>query len=597
MLAEEVRNKFTKIKDEGFSTSVSDAIHHGWKSVGNSYFRARDTLSMSNILGNQGVSVITKSVAWFTPAGLAFILKTDNGSMFFVLSIRRLAIVIVSPIVAGLTVTRQMRVLREPKPGVLGINNVISLGSKSIAAGIWQKLNPYARPPDMSSVATQDEILAYTEVLVLRPSNRQILLDFQAAKNDVNLPFLIDMSGYVDFNDNNLAMIREQNDRFVEELSIDGVFVNLPKLVKEDFSSMILVESSASGHQTIRGYIPGLMRSLLVFIAILPGVGAPPEILEFYDPTIEKVKAQEPDEEMDIISDFEKYLRTQDPVICEKYTFTGEATPASSWMSALDRLPWHQLNVSREDAIACVQLQNKIMSDQDVFKVSMMVDRISEEIERGEFEPERYRLIKDEGEGTTKPVTQLSAFEAPMLKHDGQWALSSLDGWSLFEQGKTIGGFIYNKTGELYRIFKENEVLFIFGIGSALTSSVLMQTRIPSGIGAGSTALSIAGSGINYIYSMHRIVPLSKEQIQPILMQGYSMLPSRAWLWATGTSTGTYVMTTSKQYPAAVFTAAAAYYYRDDIKKYGVGVVGLALLGVGAALFLDRKGIKRKLKI
>lgn len=553
MLAEDVRKTYTKINDESLTTSVSEAIHHCWKSVSGGYFRARDQLSMTNILGNQGVSVVTKSVAWFTPAGLAFILKTDNGSMFFVLSIRRLAIVIISPIVAGLTVTRQMRVLRQPtNTRVTGINNVISLGTKAIVGGIWHKINPYVKPPDMSSIGTKDEIVTFSEV-------------------------------------KHLTMITDQVDRYVEEAV--G-----PSIVKDDFTSIILMESSASGHQTISAYIPFALQSVLVFIAVFTAsFSESPEMLEFFQP-IEKVKVEEPeDEQMDIIADFERYLLTQDPTICAKYTFTGEATPASTWMSALDRLPWHQLNVSREDAIACVQLQNKFMSDQDVFKVSMMVDKVNEEIRRGEFEPEHYRLVEDQG--STMTSTQMSAFETPMLKHDGKWGLSSLNGWSLYDQGKSIGGFMYNQSGELYRVFKENEVLFVFGMGSALTSTVLMQTRMPSGIGAGSTALTIAGSGINYIYSFHRIIPLNKDQIQPILMQGYAMLPSRAWLWTTGASTGTFVMTNAKEYPAAVFTAAAAYYYKDDIKQYGAGLVGLALLGVGAALFLDRKGIKRKLTI
>ena len=191
-------------------------------------------------------------------------------------------------------------------------------------------------------------------------------------------------------------------------------------------------------------------------------------------------------------------------------------------------------------------------------------------------------------------LTQVSGFP----QHDGLFALSSFNGWSLFQQGQeTISGLFYNASGELVRVFKENNVLFIMAIGS-FTGAVILHVFTPI---VASTALSIGGTGASYFYSgMKQIIPVTKAQMTPIMMQGYTMLPSSGWLWSTGAAAGTAVMTTAKKYPAAVLTAAAAYYFKDDIKQYGAGLVGLLVIGIGAAVYLEssnRTSIKRKLNI
>ena len=52
----------------------------------------------------------------------------------------------------------------------------------------------------------------------------------------------------------------------------------------------------------------------------------------------------------------------------------------------------HVLNVTKEDAIACVKFQNRLMSESDILAAVEMIDQISSEIDgsAGEFVPQNY---------------------------------------------------------------------------------------------------------------------------------------------------------------------------------------------------------------
>jgi hypothetical protein len=285
----------------------------------------------------------------------------------------------------------------------------------------------------------------------------------------------------------------------------------------------------------------------------------------------------------DVLADFESYLRQPDPELCEKYTFDGNAYPAPNWMAALDRLPWGQLSVTREDAIACVQLQNRLFSDQEVVKVGTMVEKITSEIASGTFDPVLYRLTPYDDLKTGLYVPQADKGLNPFT--------SFFTGWSLFTQGETICGFIYDNGGGLYQVMKENEVLILSFIATTTISSVMLHTRIPSGMGAGKNAIAIASMGVQtvtpYLYKLHTIVPMTKEGIVTMFTSTRSVLPSTAWIWATGSSMSTFVVTTTKEYPKAVFVAGAAWYFKDDIKSYGAGMIGLVVMVIGGVALVE----------
>jgi hypothetical protein len=76
------------------------------------------------------------------------------------------------------------------------------------------------------------------------------------------------------------------------------------------------------------------------------------------------------------------------------------------------------------------------------------------------------------------------------------------------------------------------------------------------------------------------------------------MLPSSGYVWMEGVKpVATAILTTTKNYPVAVFTATAAYYYKDNIKQLGAGAIGLVVLAIGGYTLYESgqtRNVKRK---
>jgi hypothetical protein len=389
-------------------------------------------------------------------------------------------------------------------------------------------------------------------------------------------------SGLVDMRES-LFTFREiehlYTQRVYESLNLDFWDYDFEEQPFEDRVKILLVNSGEDAYKTVNGFMSGGPNRALLFTLMVNSVrGAD-------TPYVMSIPLQKKEMD-DVLADFESYIRQPDPELCEKYSFDGNAYPAPNWMAALDRLPWGQLGVTREEAIACVQLQNRVFSEQDVVKVGTMVDRITEEVASGTFDPALYRLTPYEDTKTGLYVPQTS------VRHDGLDPFTSFfTGWSLFTQGETIGGFIYDNGGGLYRVMKENEVMILSFIAATTMSSVMLHTRIPSGMGVGKKAIAIAGMGVQtiipYIYKIHTIVPMTKDGIVAMFASTRSVVPSTALVWSAGASVSTVVVTTAKEYPKAVLVAGAAWYFKDEIKSYGAGMIGLVVMVIGGVALVE----------
>jgi hypothetical protein len=49
----------------------------------------------------------------------------------------------------------------------------------------------------------------------------------------------------------------------------------------------------------------------------------------------------------------------------------------------------------------------------------------------------------------------------------------------------------------------------------------------------------------------------------------------------------TFVVTTTKEYPKAVLAAGAAWYFKDEIKSYGAGMIGLVVMAIGGVALVE----------
>jgi hypothetical protein len=523
---------------------IVNVVINGWRTVGNLYFETRDAFSMDAILRES--RYIRYVVAFSTPAGLGFFVRTFQNRVFCILSLRDLSMVVISGV--GVTMsTRSVWVLQRNEEGVQGTTHTYHAISKLVVASCWSKVNRFDLMPIASGLVDA----------------RQSVFSFKE----------------------------------IEQLYTQQMYENLNlrwTYAPEEKIKIILVNSGENAYKTINGFLSGGLHRALLFTLMINTVK------NADTPYVMSTPFQKKEPMNDLLADFETYIKRPDPAICEKYSFDGYAYPAPSWMTALDRLPWDKLSVTREDAIACVQLQNRLFSEQDVVKMSNMVERIAEEIARGDFTPQLYKLTRDD----TEPIGRTVVGPQTSVRHDGLNPFNQhFAGWSLFAQGEKIGAFIYTNGGGLYQLMKENEVIILSLIAVYTVNSVMLHTR---GLGADTSALAVVGAGINtitpYLYRMHTIAPMTKEGIGSMVRTAYTVLPSKAWLWTAGSSVSTVVVTTTTEYPRAVFAAGVAWYFKDDIKNISAGLIGLVVMAIGGVALMEsgivekamRKSIKRK---
>jgi hypothetical protein len=484
---------------------------------------------------------VTSVVAFFSNAGFCYILKTRRDQAFIVLSIRQLGMVIISPI-ASAGKTKEVRILQQSVSGqMMQATTTLYKSSQIIHQSVWAKLNPYTFAPTLPVGPISDLYMSFSEHIV----------DYKPVGQDM-----------------------EQ-------------------------TAMMFVGSSRNAHNSIMVYIPGTARAL-TFIALInqqTAADAPP--IEFVEP-IEKQKEIEIEIEPEmenILKAFEEYIKTGDSSICERFSVDGSTHPSPDWMSALNKLPWTEMKVSKEDAIDCVKLQNRIMKEQDILKVAEMVTKINLEIETDEFNPEKYRLKEDENESNLVMSTLTKITSQTSREISISADVERFTGWSLFESGSRTEGFMFNTSGDLVRFYKENEAIIHLSVGTGLVSVGIGIPVIVSGLTGG--AVTIASFASEYVFTLYQICPIGRDDVLNAVSSAYSMLPSSGYLWTEGIQpAGTVILTTVKSYPAAVFTATAVWYYQDDIRQIGAGAVGLVvLLAGGYALYESasiRKNYKRK---
>ena len=213
LTSEQIRDQFTPLGSA--PSSLHAAITHGWQTVSDLYFKSRDAVNIGKV-----VSI----VAYYSPAGYAFLVRDTGGNLFSVLSVRRAAIVLVSPIVAGVVATKQVKVIRQQSATHGAFNNI---PVSALFSAFFKRMNPFATNPidtkKTYELATRVERYSYTENLILRPSARQKLAELAAFdKNHVSMPFIIDMSDVLigDGGSSELSLIHDVNDRFLDSLTV-----------------------------------------------------------------------------------------------------------------------------------------------------------------------------------------------------------------------------------------------------------------------------------------------------------------------------------------------------------------------------------------
>jgi hypothetical protein len=373
-----IENNFVK------SVALEDdsIIRNVWKNSMDTYFRARDTVSFGNIAKAGG---ITKIFAYPTNVGYGFFLQDVTKRLWFMLSLRALGMVIITPVVASHIVAKTIRVFQPNRPGLRGAPQNFKRAGAQIVAGIWYKLTGGFTKPPIVTVDIKARVNTFSFT--------------------VNLPKVISII---------------DPEQFIQEPVI---------LFTED------KPGDSSSSQVLYAY----MQPMTIFFATW-GAG---DILQYYantKQTDEDMPVVVPDEPSDLFDIFEQlsiYMKTKDPAICIRFSETNQVTPELNIIKALDRLPWYKLRVSKDDAIMCLDLQNRLRG-QNIIQIANMVDNVVRDLEDDLINfPSKYQL----SDGAEMEKEQQLRLPAPLGGESGlvqasdmtlHWAIYAYDSGGVY---------------------------------------------------------------------------------------------------------------------------------------------------------------------
>jgi hypothetical protein len=552
MAASEIKTKLEPSAESDYA-SLTTAILHGWGGLTQT-FRSNDIVG---IAGN-----IVKCVSYYTPAGFGFLLKTDNDNIFVVLSMRAASLVVISPIIAGVRATRHMRVMRQPRGQMSGLN-MFKVGSSAIMSGIWSKLNPFTRlPSHLESVTSSDAAYSWSEVLVrtdpvLRSEAISEMMAF--GEDSVSLPLIVDLPQTM-FMD---AGITHADDS-----------LSLP---------LMLVESSVNGHQSITGYIPAM--NAVLFVAIMSAT----RTLRYYSPLIIDKSKETTSTMKDNTSLYNEYIKRGDPELCKRLSGGRQSHPYSSLEACLDEFDWGMVNVDRTKAEQCIKTQSLLTgSVVNIYNTSKAFDSL----DTGKLDMSVY----------TKEVAPETVVINPIVtKHHTsgstlEWILPMY--MYVKEDTQTTAALVYDMYGRLYTMISD-------GISSALTEisndissgfEVIVQNR--------DLTVAIAGVGLSLIggpgeipplmFNTYWIVPLAVAagfvEVDMLHKKSIGTVSSSAFSWYSTNIVASYEV--GARVPQIVYEAAsdgAVYVYKvvSNVvaKTTSVALVVLGVVGIAAAVY------------
>jgi hypothetical protein len=511
--------------------------------------------------------------------------------------------VIVSPVVAGVLALRQVRVYSSA-----GSDTTTSLSSKSVFNVLYHvacsltrpsqsgiPITLYKPPTDTSSLSFNLREFVYKDIDTIDYGGSKIRFDPLGVDNTYN---------------HNQA----QTIRLVQTSSFAIAESGLIFLMK---GSVILsaLMSFADGSDVRAIYTSKVQTNNAGNSFHTPNPGLVP--LTDFNP--------EPDQDEfgSILEAFEEYLRTGDPLICERYSYDPEVgLPSLDYIQALKTLPWDKLTVTLEEAVVCFKLHNILVENTNIARVVKMAEKITSQITDGTFNSQQeYGVFsnEDDTENAITTVSQSTELSKPLepFKNNGKLGMAL---YNVSNKGaNTTEALFYNDEGELFRMFKDNEAIVVMAIAGAYTAGFSLVVGLPPL--PISAAVATAGyQALNYVWHAFKTTPIPKETIKTVFASVYSVLPEKTYLWSTTgwIINGVYteiakpvtvnLLVGARDKPwAVVATAVAAgttFYYRKEIIKYGGSAAGLALVVAGGLALLDSgiltsrniRGIKRKLK-
>lgn len=511
--------------------SIENTVRHGWKNSVDYYFTARDATSFTNVIGTKSMGKIKRVITYYTPVGFATFLEDTGDRLWFMLSLRSMAILIISPVVAATVATKQIRMLQPHAVGMTGTVQLHKAAGLTILSGLWNKLNPYVKPPSVDVLRSRDTTYAFSTDITVDPT------DF----------FTVDLP----------------------QTMVTGDI--------KQYTDGILFTSGQNANSVLYCFVPS--RKELIFMS----TWAAGDILQYYLPTSNSDTTKEmptelPEKYTDIFEALSYYIKTKDSSICNLYSETGQHTADYNVLKSLDRLPWYKLKVSREDAIACLNL-HKELQKYDVIRTADMVEQVIADLSNDDF-TKKYQLRDPE------PVTHEMTLALPREYVQSGLAQKGGSGlrWSvyMYDSGG-IAALIYDIAGELYNLMEIDGKMVLFAMSAAALTT--MSVSIRSDLDANSGAIAVIGQASSYVWNTYSV---SRSEIY----KGVEVTSKYIWE-KVGPGVFAFVFTEGPKHPKAVLASVGSaflYWRSKEIRQYMAQVVGIGLVCIGGALITKELG-------